>query len=173
MTPPRKRRDIYLDNDESEWFKKFKNEVTKQNEMVLNELRCLDEVCGMIQSLDNTNIPQDYLRNNLPEVTEERLEELLSLLKKTSLTTCQSFALTSDESGKSDGEKEWKDLNGDIQMNLLKATLDKTVKDSEELDALYLCRGLWAVEFILQPKWSNMSRNRRNKKIMRESGKST
>ncbi|KAG2233257.1 hypothetical protein INT48_001706 [Thamnidium elegans] len=171
MAPPRKRKDIYLDNDEPEWFKKFKNEKDKERHNSI--MKGLDEVCGMIQSLDNTNIPQDYLRNNLPEVTEERLEELLSLLKKTSLTTCQSFALTSDESGKSDGEKEWKDLNGDIQMNLLTATLDKMVEDFQELDALYLCRGLWAVKFILQPKWSNMSRNRRNKKIMRESGKST
>lgn len=146
--------------------------ITKSNEMNIQQVKGHPTSNSNVEMIsqpkataekDKKIAVESFIRKRLPEVTEERLEQLLDMLKKNALASCQSFALTNDESGKSNGEKERKDLNGEAQMSLLKATLDKTVEYFDELDVLYLCRGLWAIEFILQPKWSNMSRNRRNK----------
>ncbi|OAD71675.1 hypothetical protein PHYBLDRAFT_147429 [Phycomyces blakesleeanus NRRL 1555(-)] len=110
---------------------------------------------------------EDFIMNNVAEITEGRANELLDILKKNSLKACQPFALKDDSNGKSNGEKEWKDLSGEDRVYLVMPTLEKSVEEAGELEALNLSRGLWVVELLVQPKWSNMLRNRRRNKFAR------
>jgi hypothetical protein len=142
-------------------LKGFNSQTTQQ--LVAGDLEMipLPKVSG---DKDRIDAIKNIIKLRFSEVTEERLTELLDILKKNALTSCRSFALPYDELENSNGEKEWKQLSGDEHVGMLKSTLDKSIEEASELEVLYLCRRLWAVEFILQPKWSNLSRNRRNKR---------
>ncbi|KAL0081439.1 hypothetical protein F4703DRAFT_1795631 [Phycomyces blakesleeanus] len=107
---------------------------------------------------------RDFIMNNVVEIDEDRASKLLYILKKNSLKAYQFFALKDDSNGKANSEKEWKDLDGEDRMHLVMSTLQKLVKEARELEVLNLSCGLWVVEFLVQPKWSNMSRNRRRNK---------
>ncbi|KAL0076163.1 hypothetical protein J3Q64DRAFT_1700888 [Phycomyces blakesleeanus] len=108
---------------------------------------------------------RDIIMNNVVEIDEDRANELLDILKKNYLKACQSFALKDDSNGKTNGEKEWKDLDGEDHVHLVMSTLQKSVKEARELEVLNLSCGLWVVKFLVQPKWSNMLRNRRRNKF--------
>ncbi|KAL0074304.1 hypothetical protein F4703DRAFT_1935865 [Phycomyces blakesleeanus] len=95
---------------------------------------------------------RDFIMKNVIEINEDRANELLDILKKISLKACQSFALKDDSNDKTNGEKEWKGLDGEDYVHLVMSTLQKSVEETRELEVLNLSRGLWVVEFLVQPK---------------------
>ncbi|KAL0088872.1 hypothetical protein J3Q64DRAFT_1697151 [Phycomyces blakesleeanus] len=160
--PPKRNATVVEDtNNEPIWFKKFKEEHFARMKEAVKEIKCKNQRDSEKEKKSDI---RDFIMNNVVEIDEDRASKLLYILKKNSLKAYQFFALKDDSNGKANSEKEWKDLDGEDRMHLVMSTLQKLVKEARELEVLNLSCGLWVVEFLVQPKWSNMSRNRRRNK---------
>ncbi|KAG1434861.1 hypothetical protein G6F56_014167 [Rhizopus delemar] len=78
---------------------------------------------------------------------------------KKCLNACKGYAATGDHMG-----KPWRDISPMDKLIICRAATDN-LKDSEgDWSFLDNCEGLWPIEYMVQPRWTNMSKKQRAKR---------
>ena len=93
-------------------------------------------------------------------LSETDKEAMMENLNRSALSVCRAFA-SQNHMGKYRG---WGSLNGTEQWTMLKSMQEEVVEIDPRFGFLKYCARLWPCEFILQPKWTQMSKNFRTER---------
>ncbi|KAI7868053.1 uncharacterized protein EV154DRAFT_582272 [Mucor mucedo] len=110
-------------------------------------------------------------------LSEPDKEAIIENLNRSALSICRAFA-SQNHMGHSIRylleeirHTGWGSLNGTEQWTMLKSMQEEVVEIDPRFGFLKYCACLWPCEFILQPKWTQMSKNFRTERQNAEAKK--
>lgn len=102
---------------------------------------------------------QDLLRRAFSSLSDSQINDKYEAMGKKCLNACKGYAATGDHMG-----KPWRDISPMDKLIICRAATDN-LKDSEgDWSFLDNCEGLWPIEYMVQPRWTNMSKKQRAKR---------
>ncbi|KAI7896474.1 uncharacterized protein EV154DRAFT_476489 [Mucor mucedo] len=138
----------------------------------------IDTLQEALQSLTERGVQQVSYKDKKLEIgilllkqveglSETDKEAMMENLNRSALSVCLAFAFR-NHMGKYRG---WGSSNGTEQWTMLKSIQEEVVEIDPRFGFLKDCARLWPCEFILQPKWTQMSKNFRTERQIAEAKK--